>query len=97
MSPELVSSLDRSKVSDYSTMRTFASLFKTFQTEDGKPLSLTEFVLSRSTISRKRNEQRNIIADAEKEKFKKNMPLYLTLGWDSKLIQDMLNVKHEME
>ena len=25
------------------------------------------------------------------------MPLYLSLSWDSKLIQDMLNVKHEME
>ena len=97
MSPDLISSLDRCKTSSYGVMRQFSSLFKTFQTEDGKPVSLSEFVLSRSTISRKRDEQRNVIADAEKVTFKKNMPLYLSLGWDSKLIQDMMNVKHEME
>ena len=97
MSPDLISSLDRSKTSDHNVMRTFSSLFKTFQTVDGRPVSLTEFVMSRSTISRSRKEQRNIIADEEKVKFKKNMPLYLTLGWDSKLIQDMMNAKHEME
>ena len=97
MSPDLISSLDRCKTSSYGVMRQFSSLFKTFQTEDGKPVSLSEFVLSRSTISRKRDEQRNVIADAEKVTFKKNMPLYLSLGWDSKMIQDMMNEKHEME
>ena len=97
MSPELISALDRSKVSDYGVMRSFSSLFKTFQTEDGKPLRLTDLVLSRTSINRKRDEQRNIIADAEKVTFKKNMPLYLSMGWDSKLIQDMMNEKHEMQ
>ena len=95
MSTELISSLDRCKTSDYGVKRQFSSLFKTFQTEDGKPVSLSVFVLSRSTISKKRN----VIADAEKMTFKKNMPLYLSLGWDSRLIQDMMNEKqkHEME
>ena len=97
MSPDLISSLDRCKTSDYSAMRTFSSLFKTFQTPDGKPLSLTELVMSRTTINRNRNEQRNVVADQEKVKFQKNMPLYLSLGWDGKLIQDVMNEKHEME
>ena len=51
MSPDLISSLDRTKTSDYSAMRTFSSVFKTFQTLDGKPLSLTELVMSRTTIN----------------------------------------------
>ena len=43
-----------------------------------------------------RNEQRTVIADQEKEKFKLNMPLYLVLGWDGKMILDILNIKHEI-
>ena len=53
--------------------------------------------MSRTTINRNRNEQRNVVADQEKVKFQKNMPLYLSLGWDRKLIQDVMNEKHEME
>ena len=97
MTPELISSLDRCKASDYSTMRILAPLFTSFQTEDGKRLKLDELVLSRRTIRNARIEQRNILAEQEIEKFKQNMPRYLSLGWDSKMIHDMLNHKHEME
>ena len=97
MSPDLISALDRSKTSDYGTMRILAKVFTQFETPDGKRLKLDDLSLSRATIARSRNEQRTVIADQEKEKFKLNMPLYLVLGWDGKMILDILNIKHEIE
>ena len=97
MSPELISSLDRNKSSDYSVMRTFAQLFKQFQTEDGQRVKLDEFVLSRSSIRVARIEQRNVIAETEKTKFRMNMPLRLAFGWDGKMLKDVMNLKHEMQ
>ena len=78
-------------------MRIFGPLFKTFETEDGKRLELEELVLSKSTILRVRQEQRNKLAEEAKAEFKLHMPLLLSLGWDGKLNMDMLNEKHEME
>ena len=46
MSPELISALDQCKTSDYSVMRTFSKLFKQFETQDGKRIKLTDFVMS---------------------------------------------------
>ena len=97
MSPELISSLDRCKASDYSVMRTFAQLFKQFETDDGKRIKLDEFVLSRSSIRVARIEQRSVIAETEKAKFRMNMPLRLAFGWDGKMLKDMMNLKHEMQ
>ena len=50
MSPDLLSSLDRTKTTDREAMRILAPVFKTFETEDGKRLDLEELVLSKSTI-----------------------------------------------
>ena len=97
MSPDLISSFDRTKTTDRSVMRIFGPLFKTFETEDGKRLELEELVLSKSTILRVRQEQRNKLAEEAKAEFKLHMPLLLSLGWDGKLNMDMLNEKHEME
>ena len=97
MSPELISALDRSKTSDYSVMRMFSQVFKQFYTEDGQQLKLDDLNLSRSGIRSNRIEQRNIIANQEKEKFQLNMPPRLTYGWDGKMVQDMENSKHEMQ
>ena len=97
MSPELISSLDRTKTSDRGTMRILAPVFKTFETEDGKRLDLEELVLSKNTIWKVRQEQRNKLAEEAKAEFKLYMPPLLSLGWDGKLIMDMLNEKHEME
>ena len=97
MSPALISSLDRCKTSDCGVMRTFAQLFKQCETEDGKRIRLDEFVLSRSSIRIARIEQRNVIAETEKAKFKLNMPLRLAYGWDGKMMKDMMNIKYEMQ
>ena len=97
MSPELISSLDRCKTSDKSTMQMFSKLFKQFYTVDGKRLSLDELVLSRSSIRHNRIEQRNVIAEIEKENFLLNIPPRLSYGWDGKMIKDMENTKHEMQ
>ncbi len=97
MSPELISALDRSKTSDYSVMRMFSQVFKQFYTEDGQQLKLDDLNLSRSGIRNNRIEQRNIIANQEKEKFQLNMPPRLSYGWDGKMVQDMENSKHEMQ
>ena len=37
------------------------------------------------------------MAEEAKAEFKLHMPPLLSLGWDGKLIMDMLNKKHEME
>ena len=97
MSPELISALDRCKTSDYAVMRTFSKLFKQFETQDGKRIKLTDFVMSRSSIRKARIEQRNGIAETEKVKFQSNMPRRLAFGWDGKMLKDMMNIKHEME
>ena len=62
-------------------MRIFGPLFKTFETEDGKRLELEELVLSKSTILRVRQKQRNKLAEEAKAEFKLHMPLLLSLGW----------------
>ena len=97
MSPELISALDRCKASDNSVMRMFSKVFKQFYTVDNKRLKMDELVLSRHSIRKNRIEQRNVIADQEKENFKINMPPRLSYGWDGKMIQDSENHKHEMQ
>ena len=97
MSPDLISSLDRTKTTDRGAMRILGPVFQTFETEDGNRLELEELVLSKSTIWRVRREHRNELAEQARAEFKLNMPLLLSLGWDGKLIMDMSNKKHEME
>ena len=97
MTPDLISALDRTKTTDRGAMRILAPVFKTFETEDGKRLDLEDLVFGKSTIWKVRQEQRNKLAEEAKAEFKLHMPLLLSLGWDGKLITDMLNEKHEME
>ena len=97
LNAEMTKSLDRGKTSDGRAMEIISPLLKSFKTLDGKPLSLDELTISRSTIRRKRINYRDQISDEAFEEFQINMPDHLILHWDSKAMADMDGVMHEIE
>ena len=78
-------------------MEIISPLLKTFKTLDGKPLSLDQVTISRSSIRRKRIIYRDQISDEAYEEFQVNMPEHCILHWDSKALADMDGVMHETQ
>ena len=97
LNAEMTKSLDRAKTSDGRAMEIISPLLKTFKTLDGKPLSLDQVTISKSTIRRKRIIYRDQISDEAYEEFQVNMPEHCILHWDSKALADMDGVLHEIE
>ena len=97
LNAEMTKSLDRAKTSDGRAMEIISPLLKSFKTLDGKPLSLDELTISRSSIRRKRIKYRDQISDEAFEEFQVNMPEHCILHWDSKALSDMDGVMHEIE
>ena len=93
----MTKSLDQAKTSDGRAMEIISPLLKTFKTLDGKPLSLDQLTISRSSIRRKRIKFRDQISDEAFEEFQINMPEHCILHWDSKALADMDGVMHEIE
>ena len=97
VSPALASSLDRTKESSYSAMRNLSALVSSFQTPDGDRVGLEEFRLSRSSIDRERQKDREMISLKAKLEFLENLPDHLALHWDGSMMEDLLGIKNEVE
>ena len=97
VSPALASSLDRTKESSYSAMRNISALVSSFTTPDGDKVGLEEFSLSRRTIDRERQKDRELISLKAKLEFLESLPDHLALHWDGSMMEDLLGTRHEVE
>ena len=59
---EVTGALDRSNISNRTAMQVFSSVLKTAR-KDGKEVDLDEFILSRNTIGRRRENSRATISE----------------------------------
>ena len=97
VSQALTGSLDRTKTSSRSAMRNLSALVSTFQTPDGDKIGLDSFVLSRVSIDRRRQNDRQVISLQAKLEFLENLPEHLVCHWDEKMIEDLLGILNEAE
>ena len=95
-SPLVTAALDRTNTPDNKAMHIISAVLKSAQ-KDGESLDLNEVSLSRSTIRRGRQEKCGEIARQQYEDFQENMPEYLTLHCDGKLMKDLSDSFKEME
>ena len=78
-------------------MRNLSALISSFQTPDGDKVGLEEFKLSRSSIERERQKERQLISLQAKVEFLENLPENLALHWDGSMMEDLLGIKNEVE
>ena len=90
------SALDRTNIPNRTAMQIVSSVLKTAK-KDGQQVDLNEFVLSRDTIGRRRQENRDTISKQAKQEFLDNMPTRMSLHWDGKMLQDLGGKLKEME
>ena len=93
---EVTTALDRTGTSNNAAMAIFSSILKTAQ-KDGQALDINELTLSTGTITRRRNNNREEISSRAKQEFLANIPTYLSLHWDGKMMADFNNKLQEME
>ena len=82
---------------DSDDMRNLSALVSTFQTPDGDKIGLDSFVLSRVSIDRRRQNDRQVISLQAKLEFLENLPEHLVCHWDEKMIEDLLGILNEAE
>ena len=93
---DITSALDRTNIPNRTAMQIVSSVLKTAK-KDGQQVDLNEFVLSRDTIGRRRQENRDTISKQAKQEFLDNMPARMSLHWDGKMLQDLSGELMEME
>ena len=74
LNAKMTKSLDRAKTSDGRAMDIITPILKTFKILNGKPLSLDQVTISKSSIRRKRIKYWDQISDEAYEEFQVNMP-----------------------
>lgn len=85
-SPDLLSTLDRTKVSDRNAMRIISA------TASAMGKDIDEVCISRSTLQRERKKFRIEIANSIKKSFTTDVPL--TVHWDAKLMPDLIGIEN---
>ena len=93
---DITSALDHTNINNRTAMQIVSSVLKTAK-KDGQQVDLNEFTLSRDTIGRRRQENRDTISKQAKQQFLDNMPARLSLHWDGKMLQDLSGELKEME
>ena len=93
---DITSALDHTNINNRTAMQIVSSVLKTAK-KDGQQVDLNEFVLSRDTIGRRRQENRDTISKQAKQKFLHNMSTRMSLHWDGKMLQDLSGELKEME
>ena len=94
-SPQVTAALDRTNTTPRQAMHILSAVLKTAK-KDGESLDLNEVTLSESTIRRGRQKAREKICQQQYEEFKANMPEYLAVHWDGKMMKT-LSEQAEME
>ena len=94
--PFMAATLDRLKITSNQAVGFFGALVKG-GTMGGEVGDLGKFVVSRSSLERQRNVNREISATLAMEHFKKTKPKHSQLHWDGKLMHDSLGKEWEAE
>ena len=94
-SPDITAALDRNKSSNKAVLETLGATLKAGSI-GGKPVDLNEFVLSAESIRLKRAWQREVICRVAAAEFKRTMPRWLAVHWDSKMMSDISNELREV-
>ena len=79
---DITSALDHTNINNRTAMQIVSSVLKTAK-KDGQQVDLNEFVLSRDTIGRRRQENRDTISKQAKQEFLHNMSAEPALGWEN--------------
>ena len=80
--------LDRTGVSSRKAVGIISAILKAGKI-NGKEVDLSEFSLSRTTLERKRINNRSVVMERVIEEFKEKKPKLAALHWDGKLIKDV--------
>ena len=93
-SPEVCTMLDRTGVSSRKAVGIISAILKAGKI-NGKEVDLSEFSLSRTTLERKRINNRSVVLERVMEEFKEKKPKLAALHWDGKLIKDVTGTLQE--
>ena len=97
-SPQVTAAMDRTNTTPAKAMHLIAAVLKSAQNpKDGESLDLNEVFLSESTIRRGREKAREEINRQQYQEFQDNMPEFLALHWDGKMMKDLSDTFEEME
>jgi hypothetical protein len=94
--PFVAATLDRLKITSNQAMGIFGALVKT-SVVDGQRADLNQFVVSKRTLDRQRDSNREVAAVAAMNHFKATKPQHSALHWDSKFLTDNTGVGWEAE
>ena len=95
-SPQVAAALDRTNTTPGQAMHLISAVLKSVQ-KDGESLDLNEVTISESSIRRGREKAREEISKQQYQEFQANMPEFLAVHWDGKMMKDLSNVLNEME
>ena len=95
-SPLVAGAMDRTNTTPGQAMHLISAVLKSVQ-KDGVGLDLSEVTLSESSIRRGREKAREEICKHQFQEFQDNMPEFLAVHWDGKMMRDMSDVLNEME
>ena len=94
--PFVAATLDRLKLTSNQAMGVFGALVKT-SVVDGQRADLNQFVVSKRTLDRQRDSNRELAAVATMNHFKSTKPQHSALHWDSKFLTDSVGQGWEAE
>lgn len=95
-SPQVSAALDRTNTTPGQAMHIISAVLKSAK-KDGESLDLNEVTLSKSTIRRGRQKAREEISKQQVQEFQDNMPEFLAVHWDGKMMKDLSQELKEME
>ena len=95
-SPDVCSMLDRTATTSRIAVGVISSVIKAGKIA-GKDADLSHFTLSRSSLERKRVNNRSLVMEQVMEEFKEKKPEHAALHWDGKLIKNVTGVLQEHE
>ena len=94
--PFVAATLDRLKITSNQAMGIFGALVKT-SVVDGQRADLNQFVISKRTLDRQRDANRELAAVAAMTQFKSTKPQHSAIHWDSKFLTDSVGEGWEAE
>ena len=95
-SPLVAGAMDRTNTTPGKAMHLISAVLKSAQ-KDGVGLDLSEVTLGESSIRRRREKAREEICKQQYQEFQDNMPEFLAVHWDGKMMKDLSDVLNEME
>ena len=94
--PEVCSMLDRTATTSRKAVGVVSTIIKSGKIQ-GKEADLSQFILSRKTLERKRASNRSVMMQQVMVEFQEKKPKFAALHWDGKLMKDITGTLKEQE